>query len=91
MFLWNRPVSLSLKQHLKQKMLLFSEKRTYEMWKITEEVTGLGSSSGEMGAYMSADFVMDVMYPEIVIKILEGEGLSRLQSEVLMTRGGIAF
>ena len=35
------------------------------MWKITEEVTGLGSSSGEMGAYMSADFVMDVMYPEV--------------------------
>ncbi|XP_063080278.1 uncharacterized protein LOC134470180 [Engraulis encrasicolus] len=85
MFLWKYPVSLALLVHLKMKMLLFSEERSHEILKAIEAAIGMTPGSGARdNLFRDADFVMDVMFPEVLINILECGGCGRHEAELLL-------
>ncbi|KAM8741413.1 uncharacterized protein AB9X84_018796 isoform 1-T1 [Acanthopagrus schlegelii] len=60
--------------------------KIFELLRVTEEVTGVGAWI-KTGEIKLLDFVFDVILPEILIRILEEEGRTRLQAEIMMASG----
>ncbi|KAL7386016.1 hypothetical protein ABVT39_002881 [Epinephelus coioides] len=72
-YLWQHPsTSMKLKQHLKPRMLHFSEQRTFELLRAIKQCTGIGGRI-KKGEIQLLDFVFDVMVPEITIKVLDAK------------------
>ncbi|KAF6717403.1 hypothetical protein FQA47_013833 [Oryzias melastigma] len=89
MFLWQNPTSSSaLQQHLKLRTPNLSDQRIFQLLRVIEDATGVGALIRK-GEVRLLDFVFDVLFPEILINILQNKGMTRLRAEILLAEGSI--